>query len=67
VETAKIDAKPGHDAAKPHPRAQRTKERRKTARPRPARQQAAAVQLPPVFPLFQQQRPLPPAPPPRER
>jgi len=68
VETAKINAKPEHGATKPRPRAaQRAKEQRKTARARPARQQAAAVQLPPVFPLFEPQLPLPPAPPPRER
>jgi hypothetical protein len=62
VETAKIDAKPEHGATKPRPRAQRAKERRKTARARPAQQQAAAVPLPPVFPLFEQQLPLQVAP-----
>ena len=67
VETAKIDAKPEHGATKPRPRAPRAKERRKTARARPAQQKAAAVQLPPVFPLFEAQRSLPPPAPPRER
>jgi len=57
VKTAKIDAKPEHGATEPHPRTQRVKERRKTARARPVRQQAAAVQLPPVFPLFEQPPP----------
>jgi hypothetical protein len=65
VETAKIGAKPERGATKPHPRAQHAKERHKPARARPA-QQAAAVRLPPVFPLFEPQ-PLPPAAPPRER
>jgi hypothetical protein len=54
VKPAKLDAKPDHGATKPRPRAQ---ERRKTARARPAQQQAAAVQLPPVFPLFEPQLP----------
>jgi hypothetical protein len=54
-ETAKVDAKPEQGAAKPHLRAHRGKARHKSARARPARQQAAAVQQPPVFPLFEQQ------------
>jgi hypothetical protein len=58
--TAKVVAKPEHSATKSHLRVQRAKAPRKTARARPALQQATAVQ-PPVFPLFEAQQPPSPA------
>jgi hypothetical protein len=60
VATAKADARPDNGVAKPRPHAQRAKAKRKTARARPAPQQAAAVQQPPVFPLFEVPQPQPP-------
>ena len=54
-ETAQVDAKPEQGAARPHLRAHRGKARHKSARARPARLQAAAVQQQPIFPLFEQQ------------
>src|SRR5262249_12455986 len=56
-ETARVDAKLGHAATKPHLRAQRTRARNNAARARAARQQAAVMAPPPVFPLFEQQHP----------